>query len=290
MGRRGAGGRGSSAHGASSQGAPPPRASTRGQSAYDSPGYDAPQPRYGGGSMPQRGPGAQQGSWETLSSSAPPGPPAPPSEPPSRQRGRQRPQKKTGRGATYSVVVMTVASLFGVAVLAAQAAATAPQVSNTTTKNAGKTSGQPTANASGGSSAGGAAGQNALPANSGSGQRIVYAEAAKRVWLVSSGTSVARSFPVVPGTVAAPTGTFAVTNRLSAVTGTDGTPVQYVVLFNKAKVGGGSATAFGFDAVANVTGMPPAPASRTGGIRAAQDDAQALWNFSNLGTTVVVLP
>lgn len=289
MGRRGVGGRGSSAHGASG----------RGSSPYDTPAQRPADPGYGGFPLPQRGQGgpgssgAQQGPWETHSSSVPPSsPPPPPSDPMPRQRSRQspnqRPTKKPGRGATYSVVVMTIASLFGVAVLAAQAAATAPQVSNAT-KDTGKTSGQPSANASGGS-AGGAANPNALPANSGSGQRIVYGEAAKRVWLVSGGATVVRTFVVVPGTVAAPTGSFAVTNRLASVTGTDGTPVQYVVLFDKAKVGGGAATAFGFDAVANVTGMPPAPNSRTGGVRMAQADAQALWNFSNIGTTVVVVP
>lgn len=270
MGRRGVGGRDSSAHTTT--------------------------PRYSGGSMPQRGagPDARQDSWETLSSSAPPSsaqtpPPPPPSVPPSRQRSRQD-RKKPGRGATYSVVVMTVASLFGVAVLAAQAAATAPQVSNNAAKSAGTASGQPTANASAGSATSGATNANALPANSGSGARIVYGESAKRVWLVPSGDSVARTMVVVPGTVAAPTGTFSVTTKLSQVTGTDGTPVQYVVLFNKASVGGGSATAFGFDAVANVTGMPPPPNSRTGGVRMAQADAQALFTFSSVGTTVVVLP
>ena len=252
MGRRGAGGRGTSAH-----------AST---------------PRYSGGTMAQRGPADRQESWETLSSSAPP------SQPPAPPRSRQEQRKKPGRGATYSVVVMTIASLFGVAVLAAQAAATAPQVSTT---KASKTTGQPTSNASAGS--GGAANTVALPANSGSGARIVYSEGAKRVWLVSSGGTVARTMLVVPGTVAAPTGSFTVTDKLTNVTGTDGTPVQYVVLFNKAKVDGTN-TAFGFDAVANVSGMPPAPSSRTGGVRMAQADAQALFNFCTFTTTVVVLP
>ncbi|HZP54932.1 L,D-transpeptidase family protein [Actinocrinis sp.] len=274
MGRRGVGGRDSSAH--------------------------ATTPRYSGGSMPQRGADPRQQSWETLSSSAPPSPAQPsamqssptqhsstqpsstqpPGAPPSRQRSRQG-KRKPGHGATYSVVVMTIASLFGVAVLAAQAAATAPQVSNNGAKGAGTASGQPTANASAGSATGGATNPAALPANSGSGARIVYGEGAKRIWLVSASNTVARTMAVVPGTVPAPTGSFTVTNKLSQVTGTDGTPVQYVVLFNKA---------FGFDAVANVTGMPPAPTSHTGGVRMAQADAQALFNFSSVGTTVVVLP
>jgi hypothetical protein len=185
---------------------------------------------------------------------------------------------------------MTAASLVGVGILAAQAAATAPKVSSAIAKTGGTTS---TPQAKGGSPDASASGTHpnstALPANSGSGLRIVYAEGAKRVWLVSASNTVARTFAVVPGTVTAPTGTFSVTNRLGSTAGSDGTPVQYVVLFNKARVGG-SSTAFGFDAVANVTGMPPAPTSRTGGIRMTQADAQALWTFSNFGTTVVVLP
>jgi lipoprotein-anchoring transpeptidase ErfK/SrfK len=39
-----------------------------------------------------------------------------------------------------------------------------------------------------------------------------------------------------------------------------------------------------------VTGLPPAATSRTGGIRMAQTDAQALWAFTNFGTAVVVVP
>ena len=329
MGRRGVGGHGTPAHGTSGQsqgqrssGERPYRGYDSG--SYDNSGYDSGSYASGshasgsyesgaGAPMAQPGPAARQDpqqarnrqeSWESLSSSgqsfpAQPSPPRPatprssaaqssvPPAPPARQRSG-RPGKKPGRGATYSVVVMTVASLFGVAVLAAQAAATAPQVSNNT-KQAGKTTPRPSVNASAGSSQSSAPNPNALPANSGTGARIVYGEAAKRVWLVGSGESVVRTFAVVPGTVTAPTGNYSVTNRLAAVTGTDGTPVQYVVLFAKAQVDG-SNTAFGFDAVANVTGMPPAPNSRTGGVRMAQADAQALWNFSSLGTKVVVLP
>ena len=210
------------------------------------------------------------------------------------QSGSRAARKKPGHGATYSVILMTIASLVGVAVLAAQAAATAPKVSNNATAaSSGSTSAhhQPAKSGtpSGGTSSGTATDPTALPANSGSGLRIVYGEAAKRVWLVSASNAAVRTFIVVPGTLAAPTGSFSVTNRLSATDGTDGTPVQYVVIFNKARVDGTS-TAFGFDAVANVTGLPPASTGHTGGIRMAQSDAQALWNFSTFGTTVVVVP
>lgn len=202
------------------------------------------------------------------------------------QSGSRAAPKKPGHGATYSVVVMTLAALAGVGVLAAQAAATAPKVSTATGKST-QTKHPVSAGSSGAATP--KPDPNALPANSGSGLRVVYGEAAKRVWLVSANNSVARNFVVVPGTVAAPTGNFSVTNRLSSSQGSDGTPVQYVVIFNNARVDHGS-TSFGFDAVANVTGLPPAATSRTGGIRMAQTDAQALWSFTNFGTAVVVVP
>lgn len=210
--------------------------------------------------------------------------------PPAPASGSRAAPKKPGHGATYSVAVMTLAALAGVGVLAAQAAATAPKVSANATAKSTPSAHQPgKATPSGAGSTSPAPDPLALPANSGSGLRIVYGEAAKRVWLVSDGTTVARTFPIVPGNVPAPTGSFKVTSRLSTSSGTDGTPIQYVVLFNNARVDHISTT-FGFDAVANVTGLPPAPSGRTGGIRMAQADAQALWNFSNFGTTVVVVP
>jgi hypothetical protein len=200
-------------------------------------------------------------------------------------RGRQ-PQNKPGRGATYSVVVMTLACLAAVGVLAVQAAATAPKVSNNAGRNA---SGSPRPNPGSSNTASAAPDPNALPANSGSGTRIVYGEGARRVWLVSSSNAVLRTIVAVPGTIPAPAGTYSVTNLQSSATGTDGKPVQYVVLFDKMRYNG-SSTALGFDAVANVTGLPPAPTSPTGGVRMAQADAQALWSFSKLGTKVVVVP
>lgn len=201
--------------------------------------------------------------------------------------GSRAAPKKPGHGATYSVVVMTLAALAGVGVLAAQAAATAPNVSTTATGKSTPTKHPVNTGSSGATTP--KPDPNALPANSGSGLRVVYGEAAKKVWLVSANNSVARTFVVVPGTVAAPTGNFTVTNRLSSSQGSDGTPVQYVVIFNNARVDHVS-TSFGFDAVANVTGLPPAATSRTGGIRMAQTDAQALWSFTNFGTAVVVVP
>jgi hypothetical protein len=244
------------------------------------------------GGMRQREPSARPP--ESFQSFQPPPPPAqppvsrppgqrPPNQPPP-SRSRQQATKKPGHGATYSVVVMTLAALAGVGVLAAQAAATAPRVSNNAAKGKGST--QPGA---AGTSTSAATGANPLPAGSGSGLRVVYGEAAKRVWLVNAQNTVVRTMAVVPGTVPAPSGTYTVTSKLPSETGTDGTPVQYVVVYGKIRVSGKS-VALGFDAVANVTGLPPAPTSRTGAARMTQADAQALFNFSSDGTDVVVMP
>jgi hypothetical protein len=182
---------------------------------------------------------------------------------------------------------MTLAALAGVGVLAAQAAATAPKVSASAAK--GKDSTQPSTSSSAAAGSSTSAGANGLPAGSGSGLRVVYGVAAKRVWLISASNAVVRTMTIVPGTLAVPTGTYTVTSKLSSVTGTDGTPVQYVVLFGKIQVNG-SSLAVGFDAVANVTGLPAPPTSRTAAVRMAQADAQALFNFSSAGTDVVVMP
>lgn len=181
---------------------------------------------------------------------------------------------------------MTLASLAGVGVLAAQAARAAPQVSS---KPRAASPARPTAGPTSSTSSTAGANPAALPDGSGSGARVVYGETARRVWIVASNGTVERTFPIVPGTVPAPAGTFHVSHKVAGETGSDGTPVQYVVLFAQRSVGG-TQTAFGFDTVANISGLPPAPSSRTGGVRMAQLDAQALWNFVSLGTPVVVVP
>jgi len=181
---------------------------------------------------------------------------------------------------------MTLGALAGVGVLAAQAAATAPKIS-VTAKSGGSTQPSTGPSASPGASTS-TANANALPNGSGSGLRVVYAKGAKRVWLVSASGTIVRTMPIVPGTVSVPTGTYTVTDKRTNVTGTDNTPVQYVVLFGSVTANGTS-MALGFDAVANIPGLPPAPTARTAAVRMAQADAQALFNFSSDGTDIVVM-
>ena len=173
--------------------------------------------------------------------------------------------------------MMTIASLAAVGVLAAQAAATAPKVRAAPTSAAvksGSTSGSGSTTTT----------TYALPANSGSGTRIVYSPGQKRVWLVE-GTTVERTMEVVPGTITATDGTYEVSAKSPGATGSDGVQVLYVVRFDS-----GSSTTYGFDADANTAGLPPAPTGKTGGIRMAQTDARALYEFSSVGTSVDVVP
>ena len=202
-------------------------------------------------------------------------PPAQPPAPARAQPGGGRP--RSGRGATFSVVMMTLIALAGVGVLAAQAEATAPKVRSQTAE-AASSKGSSSKPGSGTSVS-----ADALPANSGHGTRIVYSLPEHRVWLVS-GSTVERTMQVVPGTRPAPTGTFTVYGKSPGSLGGDGVTVIYVVSFDS-----NAPDTYGFDAEADVTGLPPAPKGSTGGVRMTQLDAEALYKFASVGTTVVVL-
>jgi len=182
---------------------------------------------------------------------------------------------RSGRGATFSVVLMTLIALAAVGVLAAQAEATAPRVRAQATE-AASTKGST-------KSGGSAANPAALPADSGSGTRIVYSPTLRRVWL-AEGQTVERTMEVVPGTITPPAGTFSVYAKSPGSVGGDGVAVVDLVRFDSS-----SSTSFGFDAEADITGLPPAPKGSTGGVRMTQLDAQALYEFASVGTTVVVL-
>ena len=180
---------------------------------------------------------------------------------------------------------MTAAALVGVGVPAAQAEAAAPKVRApmTTAAATGKAASATESGSSSGSTTSTSTNSNALPANPGSGARIVYSPSTRRVWLVEDHGGVERTMRVVPGTITAPTGTYTVSAMSDGATGGDGVQVQYVVRFDA-----GGSTTYGFDAEAGITGLPPAPNGQTGGIRMAQTGAQALYGFPSVRMTVVV--
>ncbi|MFF3498670.1 hypothetical protein [Streptomyces sp. NPDC003247] len=124
----------------------------------------------------------------------------------------------------------------------------------------------------------------ALPSGSGAGERVVYSVDDDRVWLVGEDGAVQRTFRVTPGTVDPLPGTYAVTSRSKGITGTDGTPVEHVVRFSTV-----DGVVVGFSAAVDGSLRAPDPAMRTGGIREARADGEAMWAFATIGEQVVVI-
>jgi hypothetical protein len=123
-----------------------------------------------------------------------------------------------------------------------------------------------------------------LPADSGSGKRVVYGLKENRVWLVDDAGKVLRTFVVTPGTVDPAPGRYKVTSRTSRGTGGDGVKIEHVVRF--ATVG---ATVIGFSAAVDGSMPTPDPEKKTGGIREAPADGDALWKLAVYETKVVVV-
>ncbi|MCA1220122.1 hypothetical protein [Streptomyces sp. 8L] len=125
----------------------------------------------------------------------------------------------------------------------------------------------------------------ALPAGSGQGARVVYALKAHRVWLVGDDGASTRTFTVRPSTVDPAAGSYTVTGRTESVIGSDGVPIEHVVLFAKT-----DGVVIGFSSAKDGSTAAPDPAKKTGGVREKKADGDALWNFATLGSKVVVLP
>ncbi|MFG2944896.1 hypothetical protein [Streptomyces adustus] len=124
----------------------------------------------------------------------------------------------------------------------------------------------------------------ALPKNSGTGERVVYSVDDDRVWLVGGSGRVERTFAVRPGSVDPLPGSYFVTSRSKAVTGTDGTPIEHVVRFADA-----GEVVIGFSAAVEPPADPSDTTVKTGGIRESRKDGDAMWVFATIGQKVVVI-
>ena len=124
----------------------------------------------------------------------------------------------------------------------------------------------------------------ALPSGSGRGPRVVYSVDDDRVWLVSPGDRVKRTFKVTPGTVDPAPAAYVVTSRSGKITGSDGVAVEHVVRFTKV-----NRTAIGFSAAVDGSTSAPTPAKKLGGIRESRQDGNAMWHFATIGTKVIVI-
>ncbi|MEV4433530.1 hypothetical protein [Streptomyces sp. NPDC049555] len=191
------------------------------------------------------------------------------------------------------VAALTAAALAGVGFLAyqAEAAPDRPAAAHAAGQGSGKGAKGDGSGADAGKG-GDAAGQgqapapDAVPEGSGTGLRVVYALAQKRVWLVGQDGKATRTFEVAPSTVSPPPGTYAVTSRTPTVTGSDGTPVEHVVIFHKDPTG----IVFGFSAAVDGSSPNPASAKKTGAIREKPADGRSMWEFAVTNTKVVVIP
>ncbi|WP_405711876.1 hypothetical protein OG264_23400 [Streptomyces xanthophaeus] len=125
----------------------------------------------------------------------------------------------------------------------------------------------------------------ALPAESGTGVRVVYSVSQKRVWLVGEAGQEPKSFTVMPSTVHPKAGSYLVTSRSGAVTGSDGVPIEHVVRFASP-----DGVAVGFSARVDGAMPEPDPSKKTGGIRMSRADGDAMWAFATINAKVVVVP
>lgn len=124
----------------------------------------------------------------------------------------------------------------------------------------------------------------ALPGGSGTGKRVVYSLGADRVWLVDANNKVQRTFAVIPGTVDPSPGTYTVTSRTAAGTGSDGTAVEHIVRFALS-----DGVVIGFSGAVNGSTPAPNTSKKLGGVRETRADSTAMWEFATIGRKVVVV-
>ena len=131
-----------------------------------------------------------------------------------------------------------------------------------------------------------------LPADSGSGRRIVFAMGEQRVWLVGGSDDVRRTY-LVSGSVTdnLHPGSYSVYSKsLHAIGIDDSGTMRYMVRFTQ-----GDNAAIGFHDIpvldhALVQGRDDLGTPQSHGcIRQWRPDAKALWNFAPVGTPVVVV-
>jgi len=124
----------------------------------------------------------------------------------------------------------------------------------------------------------------ALPGASGTGERVVYSIDDDRVWLVGANNKVRRTFKVTPGTVDPVPGTYKVTSRTAAGTGSDGKAVEHIVRFALI-----DSVVFGFSAAVDGSTAAPDAAKKLGGIRELPADGRAMWEFATSNKKIVVI-
>ena len=133
---------------------------------------------------------------------------------------------------------------------------------------------------------------SALPADSGSGRRVVFSKSAQRVWLVDDEESVASTY-LVSGSVTnnLGPGSYEVYSRSRWAVGIEDSGVmEYFVRFAH-----GPNAAIGFHSIPTKNGTPLQTVAQLGTpqshgcIRQRLSDAERMWTFAAVGTPVVVV-
>ncbi|MEU9225936.1 hypothetical protein AB0D40_16385 [Streptomyces massasporeus] len=175
------------------------------------------------------------------------------------------------------VTGLTVGAIAAVTVLGVQADRGSHPTA-TSAKPSSTASAQPTPTAS-------APAPARVPDGSGTGRRVVYSIGEKRVWLVDASEATRRTFTVWPGSVSPDPGSYTVSSRNAATTGSDGVQIEHIMYFAAKS---GISVAFS-NAVDGASPPPAASGTKTGGVRMRKADGTALWAFGTVGTTVTVV-
>ncbi|MEU4262334.1 hypothetical protein ACYCCF_18185 [Streptomyces argenteolus] len=125
----------------------------------------------------------------------------------------------------------------------------------------------------------------AIPADSDTGPRVVYALKDRRVWIVDAKEKSLRTFAVMPSSVSPLPGVYRVTSRSGTIKGSDGVLIEHVVRFASV-----DDVSVGFSAAQDGSLESPDPTLKTGGVRMKRADGNALWTFATVGVKVVVVP
>jgi lipoprotein-anchoring transpeptidase ErfK/SrfK len=214
--------------------------------------------------------------------------------------GTPRPRYKRLGAAAAAVFVTLVAVLGGIGVLpsgqgsgpAAAGTRQRPVAPDPTTGSATLVDAVPTAGSRGALATDKVVAPT-VPANSGTGRRIVFAMGSQRVWLVDGSDDAVRRTYLVSGSVTdnLHPGTYAVYSKsMDAVGVDDSGTMKYMVRFTR-----GDNAAIGFHDIPVLDGDRVqtradlgTPQSH-GCIRQWRPDARALWDFAPVGTKVVVV-
>ena len=136
--------------------------------------------------------------------------------------------------------------------------------------------------------------ETVLPVDSGTGRRAVFSQTLQRVWIVDEDDQVERTYPV-SGSVEDNLlpGTYQVYAKSRWAVGIDDSGVmQYFVRFTHGTDAGAS---IGFHSIPTKNGKPLQTIAQLGTplshgcIRQKTADAIAMWEFADVGTTVVVV-